>query len=58
MSGTSGVDAFMGGRVPVNGTAVNGIPGIFPGIPDPRFAFLSQQQYAIAFEQVNICRYF
>lgn len=43
----------MGGRVPVNGTAVSGIPGMFPTMPDPRYGFLTpQQQYAFAYEQV------
>lgn len=37
----------------MNGTAVSGLPGMFPGMPDPRFGFLTpQQQYAIAVEQV------
>ncbi|VBB30426.1 unnamed protein product [Acanthocheilonema viteae] len=52
LSGTPNVEAFMGGRVPMNGTAVSALPGMFPGIPDPRFGFLTpQQQYAIAVEQ-------
>uniref|UniRef100_A0A915PH61 GATA-type domain-containing protein n=1 Tax=Setaria digitata TaxID=48799 RepID=A0A915PH61_9BILA len=52
LSGTPNVEAFMGGRVPMNGTAVSGLPGMFPGMPDPRFGFLTpQQQYAIAVEQ-------
>lgn len=42
----------------MNGTAVSGLPGMFPGIPDPRFGFLTpQQQYAIAVEQVVFCIY-
>lgn len=53
LSGTPNVEAFMGGRVPMNGTAVTGLPGVFPGMPDPRFNFLTpQQQYVIAVEQV------
>lgn len=53
LSGAPNVEAFMGGRVPMNGTAVSGLPGMFPGMPDPRFGFLTpQQQYAIAVEQV------
>ncbi|OZC12030.1 hypothetical protein X798_01211 [Onchocerca flexuosa] len=52
LSGTPNVEAFMGGRVPMNGTAFSGLPGMFPGMPDPRFGFLTpQQQYAIAVEQ-------
>ncbi|MCP9261742.1 hypothetical protein DINM_005073 [Dirofilaria immitis] len=43
LSGTPNVEAFMG---------VSGLPGMFPGMPDPRFGFLTpQQQYAIAVEQ-------
>ncbi|VDK42078.1 unnamed protein product, partial [Anisakis simplex] len=42
---TPGVEAFMGGRVPMNG-----LPAMFQSVPDPRLAFLSpQQQYAAAF---------
>ncbi|VDM49992.1 unnamed protein product [Toxocara canis] len=45
LASTPGVEAFMGGRVPMNG-----LPAMFPAVPDPRLAFLSpQQQYAAAF---------
>lgn len=55
LSGAANVEAFMGGRVPMNGTAVSGIPGMFPGIPDPRIPYLTpQHQYALAIEQVSV----